>query len=62
MDDLTRKEVEEELQRLTAKTKDHLVVKNLMVDFLARKKCSPFMTQQVLKDLTSYEEYLLLMN
>lgn len=60
--ELTRAEIQDKLKQLTGSVRNHIAVKQLVKEWLDQKECAPFFQQQVLNDLTSYKEYLELVN
>ena len=59
---LTRSQIHEKIKELVAASQDKDLVKDGMVLWLEENECSEFETQQILNDLTSYQEYLSLLN
>jgi hypothetical protein len=59
---LTRSEIQEQIITLISANPNKDMVKNGVKLWLEEKKCPPFDTQQIMNDLTSYKEYLELLN
>ena len=59
---LTRNEIQEELKRITQSTQDTGAVKTAMQLWMESKNCGEFEINQIMNDLTSYKEYLSLVN
>ena len=59
---LTRSNIQEELKIITGKTQNKDAVKTAMQMWLEGQKASEFETKQIMNDLTSYPEYLSLVN
>lgn len=59
---LKRNEIEEQIKTLTQNSQDKDLVKGGMKLWLEEKNVSQFEAQQILNDLTSYQEYLDLLN
>ena len=59
---ITRAQVQDKLKELTGSIKDYSIVKEEMKNWLVDQNVSNFEMQQIINDLTSYSEYLSLMN
>lgn len=57
---VTRAEIQEKIKELVQVSQDPEVVKNEVEDWLIEKECLVFEMNQILNDLTSYEEYRLI--
>lgn len=55
---ITRAEIQDKIRELVIKQKDPVNVKNSIETWLEEKNASDFDKQQILNDLTSYQEYL----
>ena len=59
---VTRSEIQNQLQIITGSTQNKDAVKTAMQMWLEAQKASEFETKQIMNDLTSYTEYLNLIN
>jgi dsRNA-specific ribonuclease len=59
---LTRSQIQDQLKTITGKTQDPEAVKTAIQMWLQGQKASDFETKQIMNDLTSYPEYLSLIN
>lgn len=59
---LKRADVQERLKELTSISKNKSVVREAVKVWLEQNNCSELETRQILNDLTSYSEYLNLVN
>ena len=59
---LTRQEVHEKIKELVSASQDKDLVKSGIELWLEENQAPEFVTRQVLNDLTSYQEYLNLLN
>ena len=60
--DLTRAEIQEELKTITQSTQNADAVKSAMQVWMQKQGCEEFEMRQIMNDLTSYKEYLSLLN
>lgn len=58
----TRAEIQIKIQELVGVVKDTSSIKNGIAAWLEEKECPEFETKQILNDLTSYKEYLDILN
>ena len=61
-DMVTRSEIQDQLKIITGSTQNKDAVKTAMQMWLEAQKASEFETKQIMNDLTSYTEYLNLIN
>lgn len=59
---LKRSDVQEKLKELTLVSKNKSVVREAVRIWLEQNNCSELETRQILNDLTSYSDYLNLVN
>ncbi len=59
---LTRKQIQDKLRELTVSTQNKEAVKTSIQMWMEENQCSQFEISQILNDLTSYKEYLDLVN